>query len=69
MKVELHLQAPSLLVLLECLNVGGNEEVWRGRLMDKVECVGSELKLTKCVMVIICLFEVFNMVLYCSRHV
>jgi len=23
----------------------GNEEVWRARLMDKVNCVGSELRL------------------------
>jgi len=47
----------------------GNEEVWRERLMDKVECVGSELRLIKFVMIIICLFEVFNMVLYCSKRV
>jgi len=47
----------------------GNEEVWRERLMDKVECVGSELRLIKFVMIIICLFEVFNMVLYCSMCV
>ena len=47
----------------------GNEEVCKGRLMDKVECVGSELRLIKFVMVKTCVFEVFNMVLYCSRRV
>jgi len=47
----------------------GNEDVWRARLMDKVECVGIELRLIKFVMVIICLFNVFNMVLYWSRRV
>jgi hypothetical protein len=32
-------------------------------------CVGSELRLIRFVMIIICLFEVFNMVLYCFRCV
>jgi len=32
-------------------------------------CVGSELRLIKFVIVIICLFEVFNMILYYSRRV
>jgi len=47
----------------------GNEEIWRARLIDKVECVGSELSLIKFLIVIICLFEFFNMILYCSRSV
>jgi len=47
----------------------GNEEVWMARLMDKVDCVGSELRLIKYFIGIICLFEFFNMLLYCTRHV
>jgi len=46
-----------------------NDEVWRARLMDKVDCIGSELRLIKFLIVIICLFELFNMLLYCSRCV
>ncbi|RHN73566.1 hypothetical protein MtrunA17_Chr2g0299871 [Medicago truncatula] len=33
--------------LMEKPNDRGREEVWRARLMDKVDCVGSELKLIK----------------------
>jgi len=34
----------------------GNEEVWRARLMDKVDRVGSEYRVIKYLIVIICLF-------------
>jgi len=37
----------------------GNEEVWRARLMNKVECIGSEVRLIKFLIVMICLFEFF----------
>ena len=47
----------------------GNEEVLRIRLMDKVECVGSKLRLIKYLIVIICLFEFFNMLLYFTKSV
>jgi hypothetical protein len=47
----------------------GNEKVWRARLMDKVDCVGSELRLIEHLICIICLFEFFNMLLYCTRSV
>jgi len=47
----------------------GNDEVWRARLMEKVDCIVIELKLIKFLIVIICLFEFFNMLLYCSRCV
>jgi len=47
----------------------GNDEVWRARLMDKVNCIGSEFRLIKFLIIIICLFEFFNMLLYCSRCV
>jgi len=39
------------------------EEVWRARLMDKVDCVGSELRLIKILIVVICLIELFKMLL------
>jgi len=47
----------------------GNNEVWRARLMDKVDRVGSELRLIKFMIVIIYLFEFCNMLLYCSKVV
>jgi len=47
----------------------GNEEVWRAKLMDKLDCVGSELRFIKCLIVITFLFELFNMLLYCTRCV
>jgi len=47
----------------------GNEEVWRARLMDKVDCEGSEVRLIKYLISIIWLFEIFNMLLYCTRNV
>ena len=37
--------------------------------MDNVDCMGSELRLIKFFIVIICLFEFFNMLLYYSRCV
>jgi len=46
-----------------------NEEVWRARLMNKVDCVGSELRLITYLIVIICLFEFFNMLLYFTKSV
>ncbi len=47
----------------------GSEEVWRARLMDKVDCVESELGLIKYFIIIICLLGLFNMLLYCARCV
>jgi len=47
----------------------GNEEDWRAKLMDKLDCVGSVLRLFKYLIVTICLFEFFNMLLYCTRSV
>jgi len=38
-------------------------------LMDKVDGVGSEHRLSKYLIVIICLFEFFKMLLYCTRCV
>ena len=37
--------------------------------MDKVGYVGSEVRLIKYLIVIICLLELFNMLLYCTRYV
>jgi len=45
------------------------EEVWRTRLMDKVDCVGSELRLIKILIGAICLIELFKMLLYCAKSV
>jgi len=47
----------------------GREEVWRARLMDKVDCVGSELRLIKLLTGVICLIELFKMLLYCAKSV
>jgi len=47
----------------------GNEEDRRARLIDKYECAGSELRLIKFFLVIICLFKFFNMLLYILRSV
>jgi len=47
----------------------GSEEVWRARLMDKVDCVERELKLIKYLIGVICLIELFNMLRYCARFV
>jgi hypothetical protein len=46
----------------------GNEEVIRERLMDKVDCLGSELSLIKYFIGIICFFEFFNILLYYTRR-
>jgi len=45
------------------------EEVWRTRLMDKVDCVGSKLRLIKILIGVICLIELFKMLLYCVKSV
>jgi len=37
--------------------------------MDKVDCAESELRLIKYLIVIICLFELFYMLLHCTRCV
>jgi len=38
-----------------------NEEISRARLIDKVDCVGNELRLIKYLIGLICSFEFFNM--------
>ena len=43
------------------------EEVWRARLMDKVDCVGSQLRLIKILIGVICLIELFKMLLCCAK--
>lgn len=45
----------------------GNDEVWRAKLMDK--CIGSELRVIKFMIVIICLFEFCNMLMYIFKVV
>jgi len=45
----------------------GKEEVWRARLMDKVDCVGSELRLIKILIGVFCLIELFKILLYCVK--
>ncbi|RHN70206.1 hypothetical protein MtrunA17_Chr3g0133041 [Medicago truncatula] len=45
----------------------GREEVWRARLMDKVDCVGSGLRLIKILIGVFCLIELFKMLLYCVK--
>jgi len=45
------------------------EEVWRARLMDKVDCVGSDLRLIKILIGVICLIELFKLLLYCGKSV
>lgn len=47
----------------------GNDDVWRARLMDKVDCIGSELRVIKFMIVIICLFEFCDMLMYISNVV
>jgi len=37
--------------------------------MDKVDCVESELKLIKILIGVICLTELFKMLLYCAKIV
>ena len=53
--------------LMEKPNDTGREEVWRARLMDKVDCVGSELRLIKILIGVFCLIELFKMLLYCAK--
>jgi len=55
--------------LMEKPNDSVREEVWRARLMDKVYCVGSELRLIKILIGVICLIELFKMLLYCAKFV
>jgi len=45
------------------------EEVWRARFKDKVDCVGSELRLIKILIGVICSIELFKMLLYCAKFV
>ena len=45
------------------------EEVWRARLMDKADCVGSKLRLIKILIGVICLIKLFKMLLYCAKSV
>jgi len=47
----------------------GREELWRTRLMNKVDCVGSELRLIKILIRVMCLIELFKMLLYCVKYV
>jgi len=35
--------------------------------MDKVDCVGSELNLIKILIGVLCLIELFKMLLYCAK--
>jgi len=35
--------------------------------MDKVDCVESELRMIKILIGVICLIELFKMLLYCSK--
>ena len=55
--------------LMEMFEDSGREEVWRAKLMDKVDCVGSELRLIKYLIEVICLIELFKMLLYCVKSV
>jgi len=55
--------------LMEKPNDSGREELWRARLMNKVDCVGSELRLIKILIGVMCLIELFKMLLYCVKYV
>jgi len=55
--------------LMEKSNDSVREEVWRARLRDKVDCVGSELRLIKILIGVICLIKLFKMLLYCAKSV
>jgi len=37
------------------------------KMMDKVDCVGSELNLIKILIGVLCLIELFKMLLYCAK--
>jgi len=54
-------------MLMEKPKDRGREEVWRRRLMDKVDCVGSEFRLIKILIGVFCLIELFKMLLYCAK--
>jgi len=47
----------------------GREELWRARLMNKVDCVGSELSLIKILIGVTCLIELSKMLLYYVKYV
>jgi len=49
---------------MEKPNDSVREEVWRTMMIDKVDCVGSELRLIKILIGVICLIELFKMLLY-----
>jgi hypothetical protein len=53
--------------LIEKPNDRGREEVWMARLMDKVDCVGSGLRLIKILIGVLCLIKLFRMILYCAK--
>jgi len=53
--------------LMEKAKDWGREEVWMARLMDKVDCVGSEFRLIKILIGVFCLIELFKMLLYCVK--
>ena len=53
--------------LMEKPNDRGREEVWKARSMDKVDYVGSELSLIKILIRVLCLIELFKMLLYCAK--
>jgi len=55
--------------LMEKPKDSGREELWRARLMNKVDCVGNELKLIKILIGAMCLIELFKMLLYCVKYV
>jgi len=55
--------------LMEKAKDSVREEVWRARLMDKVDFVGSQLRLIKILIGVICLIELFKMLLYCAKSV
>jgi len=55
--------------LMEKPKDSGREELWRARLMYKVDCVGSELRLIKILIGVMCLIELFKMLLYYVKYV
>ena len=54
--------------LLEKPKDSGREGLWRARLMNKVDCVESELRLIKILIGVMCLIELFKMLLYCIKY-
>jgi len=55
--------------LMEKPKDSGREELWRARLMNKVNCVGSELRLIKILIGVTCLIELSKMLLYYVKYV